>query len=92
MNLSYLEKIFSLDGKVSVVTGGSRGLGKGIAHALLKAGSKVVIVGRDNNRLENTVNEFKDEGLLAFGYQSDVGKRDEINKLFEYVNLSLIHI
>ena len=86
MNLSYLEKIFSLDGKVSVVTGGSRGLGKGIAHALLKAGSKVVIVGRDNNRLENTVNEFKDEGLLAFGYQSDVGKRDEINKLFEYVN------
>lgn len=84
--MSYLNKIFSLDGKVSVVTGGSRGLGKGIAHALLKAGSKVVVVGRDKNRLEKTVDEFKNGGLLAFGYQCDVGKRDEINKLFEYVN------
>jgi len=78
--------MFSLDGKVSIVTGGSRGLGKGIAHALLKAGSKVVVVGRDKNRLGKTVDEFKNDGLLAFGYQCDVGKRDEIDKLFEYVN------
>ena len=84
--MSYLNKTFSLDGKVSVVTGGSRGLGKAIAHALLNAGSKVVVVGRDKNRLGKTVDEFKNYGLLAFGYQCDVGKRDEINKLFEYVN------
>ena len=36
--------------------------------------------------MEKTVDEFKNDGLLAFGYQCDVGKRDEINKLFEYVN------
>ncbi len=84
--MSYLNGMFSLDEKVSVVTGGSRGLGKAIAKSLLKAGSKVVVVGRDANRLEKTVNEFKNDGLSAFPYQCDVGERDEINKLSEYVN------
>ncbi len=84
--LSYLNKLFSLSGKVSIVTGGSRGLGKSITESLLKAGSKVIVVGRDINRLEKTVKEFKNDGLSAFAYQCDVGERDKINKLFEYVS------
>jgi 2-deoxy-D-gluconate 3-dehydrogenase len=42
-----LEK-FKLDGRVAMVTGGSRGLGRGMAQALLQAGAEVVVVSRNN--------------------------------------------
>ena len=49
--MSYLEQLFSLDGRVAVVTGGSSGIGAEMAAALARAGARVVLVARDAERL-----------------------------------------
>ncbi len=56
--MRYLEKLFSFEGKLAVVTGGSRGLGRGMAEALLNAGAEVTLVSTDEGRLQATTNEF----------------------------------
>lgn len=50
--MSYLDSLFSLDGKVAIVTGASRGLGRAAAVALAGAGAEVVLIGRDRAALE----------------------------------------
>ncbi len=56
----YLAELFSLSGRVAVVTGGSSGIGEGIAVALSRAGARVVLVARDEARLRVAA-----EGLRA---------------------------
>ena len=53
--MSYLEDLFSLAGRVAVVTGGSSGIGEGMAAALAGAGAAVVLVARDAERLRSAV-------------------------------------
>jgi len=48
----YLSSLFSLDGRLALVTGGSSGIGEGIAVALAGAGARVVLLARDKARLE----------------------------------------
>jgi gluconate 5-dehydrogenase len=57
--------LFSLSGKVALVTGASRGLGKAIAHALARAGATVVLAARDVTRLEEVAGEIRREGQEA---------------------------
>lgn len=66
--MSYLEDIFSLKGKVAIVTGGARGNGKSIAESLLRAGSEVFICDRLKEETKATVDEFKKlyEGITGF--------------------------
>ncbi|KAG2227097.1 hypothetical protein INT45_003827 [Circinella minor] len=55
----------TLEGKVAVITGGARGIGKGVAKALIERGAKVVIGNRSVDQGEATVKEFND----AAGYK-----------------------
>ena len=86
--MPYLDKLFSLSGKVAIVTGGNRGLGKGISQALLEAGATVVIVGTNIERTKAAVTEFKTQKLDAHTFQCDIADSKEINALTDHVQKS----
>jgi len=74
----YLDRLFSLDGLVAVVTGGSSGIGRAIAGALAHAGARVVVVDREEHRLDETVRELRAAGRAAVAISADLGDRDAL--------------
>jgi NAD(P)-dependent dehydrogenase (short-subunit alcohol dehydrogenase family) len=75
---SYLDQLFSLRGRVAVVTGGSSGIGRGIALALGKAGAQVVIVARGRLSLADAVAELTTEGCAAASVSADLCNRADV--------------
>jgi NAD(P)-dependent dehydrogenase (short-subunit alcohol dehydrogenase family) len=73
--VSYLDQLFGLAGRVAVVTGGSSGIGRGIALALGQAGASVVVIARDRSNLEATVAELAAAGCAAAAVSADLGDR-----------------
>lgn len=83
MNHMYLEQLFSLDGKTAIVTGGSQGIGRGIALALAKLGVDVTVVGRSQTLLEETVAEVRAVGGLCTAAALDVSDREASRAFFD---------
>ena len=76
---AYLAELFSLDGRTAVVTGGSSGIGRGIATALARAGAATVIVARGEDRIAQTVEELQALGCRAAGVVGDLSTRPGIH-------------
>jgi len=77
---SYLSGLFSLAGRVAVVTGGSSGIGAGIAEALAGAGARVVLVARDAERLAAAADGLRDGGGQAAWVSADLADRGELER------------
>ncbi len=71
---------FTLTGKVAVVTGGNRGLGRAFAHALGEAGASVAILARNASRNEEVVGELTAKGITAAAFEGDVARRADIER------------
>jgi len=71
----YLGSLFSLAGRVAVVTGGSSGIGAAMAVALARAGARVVLVARDPSRLAAAVESLAASGCSAGWVSANLGDR-----------------
>jgi len=76
----FLAELFSLEGRVAVVTGGSSGIGEAMASALALAGAQVVIVARDPTRLSATCKSLRDAGCAVAWVSADLSDRAEIRR------------
>lgn len=90
-----------LDGRVALITGGTSGIGKAIAETFLKSGATVIITGRDESKINNVLNEIKNQNVLyeqkVFGVQlnniqpSSFGhKLEEIIKLISPAKIDIL--
>jgi len=72
---------FDLGGKVALVTGGSRGIGRAIALGLAEVGADVVVVSRTLAEVEKTAAEISSLGTRSMPIAADVGKKCDIDSL-----------
>lgn len=83
--MAYLEDLFALQGKVALVTGATRGLGRAMAEALLRAGATVVLNGSNHVRLTETKEQFEEEGLPVVEFACDLSDSEQVRQLADFV-------
>jgi NAD(P)-dependent dehydrogenase (short-subunit alcohol dehydrogenase family) len=76
----FLEKL-SLEGKVVIMTGAGRGLGKAMSLALARAGANIVAAARTQEQIEQTAKEVRALGRKALAIPTDITKREQIQEL-----------
>lgn len=81
--MNSIKESFNLKGKVAIITGSSKGIGKAIAQGLAEHGAKVVISSRSQEAVDAVAAEFKAEGLEAIGIACHIGKADQREQLVQ---------
>jgi gluconate 5-dehydrogenase len=80
---AFLDELFSLDGRVAVVTGGNSGIGRGMAGALGRAGAAVVLLARREPALRDTAAAMEKAGCAAGWVAADLGDRAALYRAAE---------
>jgi len=73
--------LFQLDGRVALITGGTRGIGRAIARAMAERGARVVIASRKEEACSTTAAELRDLGYQAIGVRCHMGSTADIQNL-----------
>ncbi len=88
-----LAEMFGLEGRTALVTGGSRGIGKGMAKGLALAGANVAVVARhESDAAAQTMKELKETGAQTLFVQADVSKRQSVDAAVRKTSDSFGHI
>ncbi len=74
-------QLFSLEGKVAVVTGGTSGIGRALSLGLAEAGADVIATARRQQQVDDTAKEIEARGRKTLRVASDVGDRASLEKL-----------
>ena len=80
-----VRELFELEGRVALITGGSRGLGLQIASGLGEMGAKIAISARNPKELEEAKSRLEKQGIETFTAVCDLSKPDQIPALVEEV-------
>jgi 7-alpha-hydroxysteroid dehydrogenase len=80
---------FSLKGKVAIVTGAGRGIGKGIALAFAEAGADLVCTARTSAQIEATAAEIRSKGRQALAITCDVQDSGQIDRMVQETKVKL---
>ena len=80
-----MESMFSLKGKVALITGASYGIGFAIAKAFTKAGATIVFNDIKQELVDKGLASYKEEGIKAHGYVCDVTDENAVNALVEKI-------
>jgi NAD(P)-dependent dehydrogenase (short-subunit alcohol dehydrogenase family) len=83
--MNYLDKLFSLKGKIALVTGACGGIGGALADALLKAKATVILVDKNQQFLIDQKNSLKRTGLNAYEKCCDITDLKQLDELVRYV-------
>ncbi|MDY8136350.1 glucose 1-dehydrogenase [Aquimarina sp. 2201CG5-10] len=81
--MNSIKQSFNLEGKVAIITGSSKGIGKAIAWGLAEHGAKVVISSRNQEAVDEVATEFKNAGLVAVGIACHIGKPEQRKHLID---------
>jgi dehydrogenase/reductase SDR family member 4 len=77
------QSLFNLKGKVALVTGATRGIGKSIAEELARAGAKVALCSRKAEACESTRKELGEQGFEVLARPCNVSRKDELQALVD---------
>ena len=80
-NGSHVDKLFRLDGRIALITGGASGIGEAISRLFATAGARVILVDLDRERAERLALELQDAEVRV----CDISKEIDVQRLFETV-------
>ncbi len=75
--------LFNLEGKVAIVTGARRGMGRAHSIALSDMGARVVLCDIEKEECNNVVEEIRERGGEAFSVECDISKKEEVESMIE---------
>jgi gluconate 5-dehydrogenase len=87
-----MTNLFSLEGKVALVTGAAYGIGFSIAEALANAGAEIAFNCRGQEHLDKALAEYQAKGIKAHGYICDVTNEADVEKMVADIRKELGHI
>ena len=84
-----MKNLFSLEGKVALVTGAAYGIGFAMAKAMAEAGAKIAFNCRSEEHLQTALKEYEKLGIQAKGYLCDVTKEAQVRDMVSDIEATL---